>query len=67
MYWKPDTKSLYLPLATLSFASPVLVGEGPVGMQKDVGACDGSLRFAVECLHRHFMIGRADDLDGEGE
>ena len=44
-----------------------LVGESPVGMQKDVGALYGSLLLAIECLYRHFMIGSADDLDYEGE
>src|SRR5260221_69424 len=44
-----------------------LVGERPVGMQKDMGALDGYLLFAVECFHRHFMIGRTGDLDREGE
>ena len=51
----------------LDLRHPPLVGERPVGMQKDVGALYGDLLFTIECLHRHFMIGRADDLDREGE
>src|SRR5579862_3183955 len=50
----------------LELRQTVRAGERPIGMELDVGACDRRAAIAIKGRDRHLMIGRADDLYGEG-
>src|SRR5579871_6450617 len=52
-------------LRDLDPCHPRSVCKSPVGMQKDMGAADGGLLFAIECLHRHLIIGQVDHFYAE--